>query len=142
MYIREFRWPGDYAAVIELWQAAGLHNPTVDGLADLRQAYERNPGLFLLAVEADGRVVGSVIGAFDGRRAYLYHVAVRPDCRRLGYATALLQEVERRLWALGARKIRFMVRKDNTEAQEFYKALGFEPDSGAVSMSKSRPERK
>ena len=104
MHIREFRWPDDYAAVIELWQAAGLHNPGSDGLASIRQVHERNPGLFLLAVEPERGIVGSVIGAFDGRRGFIYHVAVHPDCRHNGYGTALMREVERRIWALGARR--------------------------------------
>jgi ribosomal protein S18 acetylase RimI-like enzyme len=140
MYIREFSWPGDYGAIIKLWQAAGLHNPSVDGLADLREAAQRNPGLFLVAVDPEFGIVGSVIGAFDGRRAYLYHVAVHPDFRREGYGTELIREVEKRIWALGARKLRFMVHKDNLSAQAFYRTLGFELDSFAVSMSKVRPE--
>ena|SRR5438105_111511 len=139
MNIREFSWPGDYDAIIKLWQAAGLHNSTVDGLADLREVRERNPGLFLVAVDPQFGIVGSVIGAFDGRRAYLYHVAVHPDFRREGYGTALIREVERRIWALGARKLRFMVHKDNLSAQAFYRTLGFEADTFAISMSKVRP---
>ena len=140
MHIREFSWPADYEAVIKLWQAVGLHNPTVDGVADLRAVSERNPGLFLLAVEPHARVVGSVIGTFDGRRAYIYHVAVHPDYRRKGYGSALLREVEQRIWRLGAKKLRFMVHSDNKEAHTFYRTLGFDFDQHAVSMSKSPPE--
>jgi ribosomal protein S18 acetylase RimI-like enzyme len=138
MRIREFRWPEDYPAVVRLWQAAGLYNPGSDGMADIREVSERNPGLFLLAVEPGGEVTGSVIGAFDGRRGFIYHVGVHPDCRRRGYGSALMREVEERIWKLGAKKIRFMVLKDNQEAVEFYKALGFQVDSHAVAMSKTR----
>lgn len=138
MQIREFLWLHDFEAVTDLWQAAGLHNPTIDGLDNLREVCERNPGLFLLAME-DGQVVGSVIGTFDGRRGYLYHVAVHPDSRRKGYATALLRELEKRLWAMGVQKVRFMVSKSNESALAFYLTLGFEVDEHAYSMSKSHP---
>jgi len=108
MQIREFLWPDDFEAVTNLWHASGLYNPTIDGLDNLREVCERNPGLFLLAIE-DEKVVGSVIGTFDGRRGYIYHVAVHPDSRRKGYAIA------------------------------FYRTLGFEVDEHAYSMGKVRP---
>ncbi len=137
--IREFLWPDDFEAVTNLWRASGLHNPTIDGLDNLRDVCERNPGLFLLAIE-DEQVVGSVIGTFDGRRGYIYHVAVHPDSRRKGYATALLREIEKRLWTMGVQKVRFMVSKSNESAIAFYRTLGFEVDEHAYSMSKARNE--
>ena len=137
MQIREFVWPDDFEAVTTLWQASGLHNLSIDSLDNLCDVCERNPGLFLLA-EEEGQVVGSVIGTFDGRRGYIYHVAVHPGSRRKGYATALLREIERRLWAIGVQKIRFMVSKSNEAAIAFYRTLGFEVDEHAYSMSKAR----
>lgn len=139
MEIREFKWPDDYDAVVELWRATEMFRASVDGLDHLGEVCRRNPGLFLLAVEADGQVSGSVIGTYDGRRAYIYHVAVHPDYRRKGYATTLIEEVERRIWALGAQKLRFMVGKENRSAQEFYRSVGFDFDRD-VSMSKVRRE--
>jgi ribosomal protein S18 acetylase RimI-like enzyme len=139
MEIREFRWPEDYDAVVELWKAVEMYRSSVDGLDHVEEVCRRNPGLFLLAVEPEAGVVGSVIGTYDGRRAYIYHVAVHPDHRRKGYATALIEEVERRIWALGAQKLRFMVGKENTSAQEFYTSVGFDYDRD-ISMSKLRPE--
>lgn len=139
MEIREFRWPEDYDGVVEMWWATEMYRESVDGLDHLREVCRRNPGLFLLAIESDGQVSGSVIGAYDGRRAYIYHVAVHPDHRRKGYATALIREVERRIWALGAQKLRFMVERGNIGAQAFYKSVGFDFDKG-ISMSKLNPE--
>jgi ribosomal protein S18 acetylase RimI-like enzyme len=139
MHIREFSWPDDYKAVVELWKVTGLYNPSSDSPHHIRQVVERNPGLFLLAVEPERGIVGSVIGAFDGRRGYLYHVAVHPDFQRKGYGSALLREVERRLWALGAPKIRLLVGYNNLSAVAFYRSLGFEVDS-ATSMSKLPPD--
>src|SRR5918911_5690078 len=95
--IREFQWPDDYAEVLELWKLAGVYNPTSDGPDEIREVSRRNPGLFLLASRRSGRpgpgIMGSVIGAFDGRRAFLYHVAVHPDSRREALGSALVREV-------------------------------------------------
>ncbi|HKP53082.1 MAG TPA: GNAT family N-acetyltransferase [Chloroflexia bacterium] len=139
MEIREFIWPDDYEAVVEMWKAVEMYRPSVDGFEHLEEVCRRNPGLFLLAAEPGAGVVGSVIGTYDGRRAYIYHVAVHPEHRRKGYATALIEEVERRIWALGAQKLRFMVGRENVSAQEFYKSVGFSHDKD-ISMSKLRPE--
>ncbi len=138
MAMREFQWPDDYEAIVDLWTLAGLYNPSSDSSEQIHEVSKRNPGLFLLAVEPERRLMGSVIGTFDGRRGYLYHVAVHPDCRRKGYGTALLREVEQRMWALGAKKVRLMVETDNTEAVNFYKTLGYNID-GNIPMSKLRP---
>lgn len=139
MEIREFKWPDDYESTVEMWKATEMYRDSVDRLEHLQEVCRRNPGLFLLAVLPGGEVVGSVIGAYDGRRAYLYHVAVHPDHRRKGYATDLIREIERRIWALGAQKLRFMVGRDNVSAQEFYRSVGFTHDRD-ISMSKLRPE--
>ena len=137
--IREFRWPDDYDAARALWQRSGVYIAGSDGPEQIAEVCRRNPGLVLVAVAADGALVGSVIGTFDGRRAYLYHVAVDPTCRRSGLGRRLMAVVEARLWALGAPKIRFMVMADNADATAFYRALGYAPDTHAFAMSKSRP---
>lgn len=74
--IRDFR-EADYEAVVRVWRAAGLTLKPSDTLPELRKVIERNPGLLLVA-EDEGSVVGAVIGAWDGRRAWVYHLAVLP----------------------------------------------------------------
>jgi hypothetical protein len=51
----------------------------------------------------------------------------------------LLGEVESRIWALGAQKLRFMVGKEKTSAHEFYSWMRFDFDKD-ISISKLRPE--
>ena len=81
MLIREFH-PGDGPGLRALWRGAGFRLIGDDdrGLAAFA---ERNPGLFFVA-EADSMVAGSAMGAWDGRRGWLYHVAVDPAHRRVG----------------------------------------------------------
>jgi ribosomal protein S18 acetylase RimI-like enzyme len=138
MTIREFTWD-DYPAVIALWTAVfGAIKPE-DERAPLARTVARNPGLFLVAEEAGG-LVGTVLGAWDGRRAYLYHVAVRPSQHRQGIGRALIAAVANRLWALGVRTIHLRVAEGNTGAIGFYQSLGFTLDTHVPGMRLNRPE--
>jgi ribosomal protein S18 acetylase RimI-like enzyme len=123
--LREFR-ESDYDAAVGIWRACGLTIKPSDTLPELRKLVERNPGLFLVAEEA-GDVMGTVMGAWDGRRAWIYHLAVRPAAQRQGTARLLMQEVERRLRAVGATKLNLMIEPGNAHVAEFYDKLGYAP---------------
>ncbi|MDQ2809603.1 MAG: GNAT family N-acetyltransferase [Chloroflexota bacterium] len=139
MPIREFQ-PDDYPAVRALWEHLAMYRPAMDTPAMLAGCVARNPGLFLLAPDpaAPARIVGTVIGTFDGRRAYLYHVAVHPDYRRHGYGRALVRAVLDRLWAAGAPKVTLRVAAANAGAIAFYQSLGLLPDAAVLGMSVER----
>jgi ribosomal protein S18 acetylase RimI-like enzyme len=124
--LREFR-DADYEAAVAIWVACGLTVKPSDTLPELRKLVERNPGLFLVAEEA-GEIEGTVIGAWDGRRAWVYHLAVRPDAQRRGTARLLMDEVEHRLRALGATKLNLLVERANAGVTDFYHKLGYAPD--------------
>jgi ribosomal protein S18 acetylase RimI-like enzyme len=120
--IREFR-PRDVDDLRRLWAESGIN--TSDDTASLKRLAERNPGLLLVATQ-DKAVVGSALGAWDGRRGWIYHVAAAREQRRSGVATRLVREVEERLRAQGARKINVVVRDDNPSAALFWEAAGYD----------------
>lgn len=126
MPIREFDLDRDYDAALALWRAAG---PGVgvgrsDTREELAKKLQRDPDLFLVA-EVDGRLAGTVIGGFDGRRGLVYHLAVSADQRRQGLGRKLMQELERRLRAKGCRRCYLLVKRGNVEALHFYAAAGW-----------------
>ncbi len=124
--LREFR-ESDYETIVVVWRACGLTVKPSDTLPELRKLVARNPGLFLVA-EAEGEIEGTAIGAWDGRRAWVYHLAVRPDAQRRGTARLLMDEVERRLRAIGATKLNLLVESANADVAAFYRKLGYAPD--------------
>jgi ribosomal protein S18 acetylase RimI-like enzyme len=124
--LREFR-ESDHEAALAVWRACGLTVKPSDTLAELRKLVERNPGLFLVA-EEEGEVAGTVMGAWDGRRGWVYHLAVLPSARRRGTARLLMDEVERRLRAAGATKVNLLVESSNAAVADFYRKLGYAPD--------------
>ena len=128
IHIRPFS-SGDYEDVIALWRSSGLTIKPSDALPELEKFCAITPNRLLVA-ESNGearpkRIVGAVIGAFDGRRAWIYHLAVLPNARRGGVATRLIREIEQQLRASGASKVNLLVEPENVNARQFYKALGF-----------------
>jgi ribosomal protein S18 acetylase RimI-like enzyme len=123
MRVREFR-RDDGDRVREFWVACGIRIRPGDDDDSLEAFAVRNPGLFLLA-DDDARIVGSALGGWDGRRGWLYQVAVRPDARRRGIASDLVGRIEARLREMGCPKVNLIVWEDNAEAMRFWEELGY-----------------
>ena len=123
MELRTYR-AGDGDRLRTFWLTCGIKIRPGDDDASLARFAERNPGLFLLA-EEDGHLVGSALAGWDGRRGWLYHVAVHKDERRRGIGRQLVGEIEERLRAVGCPKLNLIVWDDNTWAMRFWEALGY-----------------
>lgn len=123
--LREFRFPEDYRAVLELWRGSdGVHVGPSDTPEEIQRKLERDPDLFLIA-EMDSTIIGTIIGGYDGRRGLIYHLAVHQDFRERGIGAALLNEVEARLKARGCHKCYLLILADNTSAVPFYEHRGW-----------------
>jgi ribosomal protein S18 acetylase RimI-like enzyme len=124
--LREFTLD-DYDAVYALWQDAGpgIGLGRSDTRDEVAKKLQRDPDLFLLAMDGD-RIIGTVIGGFDGRRGLIYHLAVEPAYRARGIGKLLMSEVERRLAAKGCLRCYLLVMDDAREVIDFYRHLGWE----------------
>jgi ribosomal protein S18 acetylase RimI-like enzyme len=123
--------PEEAEAVLALWRESGATVSATDTVEDLRRAVADGPAWVLVAEEG-GRLVGSVIGSFDGWRANLYRLVVRPECRRRGIARRLVEEVTRRLAGQGARRVCALVEKDHPLAMAFWAGIGYRLDPRMV----------
>jgi ribosomal protein S18 acetylase RimI-like enzyme len=125
--IREFCFPADYEPVFALWKRIerGVRTGRSDTPAEIQKKLSRDPELFLVA-EADGAIVGSVIGGYDGRRGLVYHLAVEARFRGLGIGSGLMDELESRLRAKGCLKCYLLVTADNPEAEVYYQKRGWQ----------------
>ncbi len=120
--VRGYR-AGEGGRLRELWATVGFKSLGDDD-ESLDRLAARNPGVVLVA-EAGDRIVGTALGAWDGRRGWIYHVAVAAELRRTGLGRRLVHEVERRLRALGCPKVNVIVQDDNPGAASFWEALGY-----------------
>jgi [ribosomal protein S18]-alanine N-acetyltransferase len=83
-----------------------------------------SPDLFLVA-RVDGRIAGYSIACTTRHGAEIASLAVRPQYRQKGIATALLRGTLRKLRRSGARAVWLMVRRQNEAAIRLYRKLGF-----------------
>lgn len=81
--------------------------------------------LTLAAVAGDGAVLGYVSLSWVLDEGYINNVAVRPDCRRMGIATALLEALRRQGAEKGLSFLTLEVRESNRGARALYAGLGF-----------------
>jgi len=118
--------------VLGLWREA----ETTPSITDTREEVLKllaEPAAVLLVAEADGRVVGTVIGGWDGWRGNIYRLAVAPGYRRRGLARLLVAEADRSLHRMGARRITALVEGDHPWATDFWDSLatsGYRYDEG------------
>ena len=126
IHIRQFQFPEDYQAVYDLWASIekGVHIGRSDTPAEIEKKISRDPDLFLLAVCED-RIIGSVIGGYDGRRGLIYHLAVHSTFRGQGIGSRLMDEVESRLRDKGCLKSYLLVADDNREVEAYYQNRGW-----------------
>ena len=132
--VREFV-VADYDGVHELWRRSDLWMRPSDGLAAVELKLTRDPDLFLVACVAE-RVVGVTMGGWDGRRAYVYHLAVDPEWRRRGVASLLMGELEERFRGKGALKAKLQILEGNDASAAFFSARGYEFERCCVPWGK------
>jgi N-acetylglutamate synthase len=136
--IREFQL-SDYAAVLDLWTAAGLSFRPRGRDSYERVAAELNRGrVVFLVAESEGRLVGTVLGTHDGRKGWINRLAVAPEWRRRGIARLLLRKVESRLETLGLEITAALVEVSNEGSLRFFSAMGYERDSQIEYLSRRR----
>ena len=128
--LREFTM-ADYEAVDGLWRRAGLWMRPSDKADRVALKLTRDPDLFLVAL-AGHRIVGVTMGGWDGRRAYVYHLAVEPEWQRRGVASRLMDELEERFRAKGALKAKLQIVQGNDASAAFFGARGYRLESDCL----------
>ena len=124
----------DYDAVLQLWQTVeGLEVAEGDDKEGVAQFVTRNPRLSRVAVDGS-KVVGVAMCGQDGRRGYIYHVAVDLAYRRYGLGKRLVQECLDGLRQAGIVRAIILVADYNLGGAEFWKRAGWEDIPGAMPM--------
>jgi ribosomal protein S18 acetylase RimI-like enzyme len=122
--------PADAEAVLRFWDEADLGLRYYDDVGALEALIANDDGALLLA-EDDGRIIGTLIAAWDGWRGNFYRLAVDRSYRRRGIAGELVRAGERRLRGLGARRLVAAVGIERESAVEFWLGAGYELDPTA-----------
>lgn len=131
--IRPFQ-AGEEKAVVALWLACGLvvgHNHPG---RDIARKLEVNPEWFLVGL-LDARLVATCMAGYEGHRGWINYLAVLPEYRRQGHATAMVRKAERLLRQAGCPKINLQIRETNESVIQFYRRIGYARDP-VISMGK------
>jgi N-acetylglutamate synthase len=125
---------GDYDAALELWQRVeGLEIAEGDDRESVAAFLARNPGLSRVATDADA-VVGIALCGHDGRRGYIYHLAVDPAYQTRGLGKRLMNECLDGLRRAGLKRALILVANDNPRGRKFWRRYGWEEVPGPVIM--------
>jgi ribosomal protein S18 acetylase RimI-like enzyme len=113
--------------ILRLWTAAGASVTATDTHVHVSLVIGHAAATVLVAVR-DGRIVGTVIGTFDGWRGHLYRLVVHPEVRRQGLARAMVREVEAVFRAQNVTRVLAFVERDRPAAIAFWEAAGYSRD--------------
>lgn len=118
----------DTTNALALWRdTPGVGLSQGDSPEELAGFIERNEGLCWAAVDDDrsAELVGTILCGSDGRRGYIYHLAVASDARFQGVGRELVDRVIGALRAAGVRKCHAMVFANNDNGRAFWQQVGW-----------------
>lgn len=124
----------DLPAALQLWSATeGVEVAEGDRPGELARFLERNPG-FSTVAEEDGALVGAVLCGHDGRRGYIYHLAIRADRRGRELGRRIMQRSLGLLQSAGLARALLLVEAGNQGGREFWLREGWEELAAARPM--------
>jgi ribosomal protein S18 acetylase RimI-like enzyme len=126
----------DYDSAVALWnEVEGVEVAEGDSREEILGFLERNPGLSRVA-EENGAMIGAVLCGHDGRRGWIYHLAVARASRGRGIGRLLLDQCVRGLRGAGIKRAIILVANDNMAGREFWIENGWEEIAGAIPMAR------
>ena len=116
---------GDYDRIVALWKrTTGIGLSDADTKENILRFLERNPGLSFVC-ESEKKILGTVLCGHDGRRGYIYHLAVDDASRKQGIGKKLMASSLEKLRLQGIAKCHLFLYTDNETAMRFYEKTGW-----------------
>ena len=127
----------DHAAILALWQRAGLHSIRPEG-RDSRSEFEKQlaRGQLVLGLEEGGRLIGVVLATNDTRNGWINRLAIDPDYRRQGYGERLVHAAEDALHEAGMHLMAAFVEEGNIASLTLFEKLGYAAHQHITYVSK------
>jgi ribosomal-protein-serine acetyltransferase len=119
--------PADLTEALALWRATegmGLSEEETEPM--LAGVLARNPGLSAVWRTPAGELAGAVLAGHDGRRGFLYHLAVAPAWRGRGVGRELVDFALSGLRAAGIARTSVLVYANNEAGRRFWLRQGWQ----------------
>jgi ribosomal protein S18 acetylase RimI-like enzyme len=114
-----------YDQVLALWrQCEGVGLSRADSRENVAAYLDRNPAMSFLAHVEDA-LVGAVLCGHDGRRGFIWHLAVHPQFRRRGIGRRLVDQCVCALRHAGIEKCVVIALDSNRDGIAFWERIGW-----------------
>ena len=127
---------GRYRRGTHIWEPMeGISLSKADEPQYLAEFLEKNADTCFVAC-IEKKVIGTVLGGSDGRRGYIYHLAVDPKFQRQGIGRSLLNQCLNAFRQAGIQKCHIFIVHGNQQGQDFWQAAGWIQREDIFLMSK------
>ena len=128
----------DYNSIYALWSSTpGMGLRTLDDSNEgIERFLKRNPTTCFAALNDMESIIGVILCGHDGRSGYIYHMAVAPECRRLGIGTMLVDAALEALRQEGIHKAALVAFSTNEAGNRFWESIGFSERKDLVYRNK------
>jgi N-acetylglutamate synthase len=110
----------DYDACRAIWLSSpGVRLTAADSREAVAAFLQRNHGMSFVCLEGD-EIIGAAMCGHDGRRGFLYHVAVKPEYWQLHIGTRLVEACLNKLRMEGVDKCHVFVVAENALGRAFW----------------------
>lgn len=117
----------DLDAVVSLWQQLPGLMLRAEDTPEALQIALNGADLNLYVADCESKIVGAVLVGTDGRRGFLYHLAVAERNQGLGLGRRLVEFALEELAARGISRTHVFVQSDNEDARGFWARLDWQP---------------
>lgn len=120
-----------------LWEKSeGIILTIGDTKESLSKYLSRNLGVSFVCIDKNSsRLIGTVLGGHDGRRGFIYHLAVDNNYRNKSIGRDLVEKSIEALKSKGIERCIIMVKNGNEEGEMFWKKIGWQKRDDLIMYS-------
>ena len=130
--------PSDIPTVRQIWTTVGFDLTRSDEVSEVTRMLAHNPEFCLileLPLPDENRIIGTVLGGFDGRRGWIHHLAILPEYGGKGYGKQLMTHLMQAFTHHGVVKFKLEIAGDRPQLIQFYQHLGWDLRPDLTTMS-------
>jgi len=115
----------DYQEIYDLWsKTPGVGLSKADSYDNIQRFLLRNEGMSFVCRYGD-KIIATILCGHDGRRGFIYHLAVEEGYRRWGIGGTLVEKCLQKLKEVGIDKCHIFVYLKNEPGNAFWSAKGW-----------------
>ncbi len=118
----------DFQELYQLWKIYLWVYPEDEEKEKYENMLKLHPQFALGLIDENNQIVGSIIGAFDGRTLSIHRLCIKGELQKQGFGKMMVRKLEEKTKENGIKKIAIQVHESNIKVIGFYEKLGYEKD--------------